>query len=60
MDGNHSLNKKSKKEDEDDVSLSLGQAFFVEHNKIAGTIQKAYARDDDKLVCTSNCPGFPC
>ena len=50
MDGNHSLNKKSKKEDTDDVSLGLGQAFFVDHNRIADTLKKVYARDDDTVV----------
>ena len=50
MDGNHSLNKKSKKEDPNDVSLGLGQAFFVNHNDIAGTLKEIYANDDDVVV----------
>ena len=51
MDGNHSLNKKSKKEDTDDMSLGVGQAFFVDHRKIADTMTRIYARDDDMVVC---------
>ena len=50
MDGNHSLNKKSKKEDTNDVSLGLGQAFFVDHNKIADTLKKVYAGNNDTMV----------
>lgn len=50
MDGNHSLNKKTKREDRDDASLGQGKGFFVDHNQIAETLKEIYANDDDIVV----------
>ena len=50
MDGNHSLNKKTKREDRDDASLGQGEGFFVDHNQIAETLKEIYANDDDIVV----------
>ena len=39
-DGNHSLHKKSKRDDKSDYSLSAGRAFFADCEKMAAFAKK--------------------
>ncbi len=46
-DGNHSLQKKTKKDDSDDISLGVGHGFFVDPTTMAAMVAASYARDED-------------
>ena len=50
IDGNHSLQKKTKKDDPDDVPLGAGAGFFINHKDVAHLIAENYKSDDDQLV----------
>ncbi|KAL1942577.1 hypothetical protein VTO73DRAFT_6179 [Trametes versicolor] len=55
-DGNHSLNKKSKKIDPNDTSLGVGSGFFVSPEIVRPVVAKSYEDDETKVVET--CSGF--
>ena len=52
VDGNHSLRKKNKKDEVDDVPLSEGEGFFVLHADVAHLIMESFKNDDDQVVST--------
>ncbi len=45
-DGNHSLHKKAKREDPNDVSLAASQGYFVNHKDMATYLEKSYENED--------------
>lgn len=45
-DGNHSLHKKTKREDPNDVSLAVDQGYFVSHQKMSVYLEKSYEHED--------------
>ncbi len=46
-DGNHSLQKKTKKDDSNDISLSKGHSFFVDPATMATMAVASYAKDEE-------------
>lgn len=52
-DGNHSLHKKSKRDDKSDYSLSAGHAFFADCAKMASFAKKTST--DRTVVCILRC-----
>ncbi|KAH9852416.1 hypothetical protein C2E23DRAFT_868595 [Lenzites betulinus] len=53
-DGNHSLHKKTKKEDPNDVSLAVNQGYFVNHEHMSEYLKESY--EDEETLET--CSGF--
>ncbi|OCH85162.1 hypothetical protein OBBRIDRAFT_740373 [Obba rivulosa] len=52
-DGNHSLQKKAKHDDPDDISLAPGKVFFIDHTKMA-----KYLAEASKDEALETCSGF--
>ena len=55
VDGNHSLQKKHKKDDPNDVPFTDGEGFFVKHSDVAPIIEESFKNDDDVVVGTLYC-----
>ena len=47
-DGNHSLHKKTKKDDATDVALTEGQAYFTPHSEMKPYLETKYKRKRSK------------
>ena len=43
-DGNHSLHKKTKKDDPNDMALTTGQGYFTPHSAMATYLETKYKR----------------
>ena len=46
IDGNHSLHKKSKRDDPRDVSLAPGQVFFIDHSTMKDALKEKYWQEE--------------
>ncbi|PIL29558.1 hypothetical protein GSI_08366 [Ganoderma sinense ZZ0214-1] len=50
-DGNHSLHKKSKKDDPHDMTLAPAQCFFIDHTTMTEALKEKYWQEEITVLC---------